>query len=391
MPRKKLSEFRAKNSINASLGLNYFGLSVDGEALPPLDDLDDTTRFVVKVDQGVKGRFKQGLVLLDVEKKALPQAIETLRAKGYRWLIIEPMVAHDGSAERYLAISRTRGGVSITYSQAGGVDIESHTDLVTMSKVTDNMDWKELALQTGIDEAMLRSLLSIFDREHMTSLEINPYIITPAGIRILDLAIEVDDAGAYFATTWTEHDFRQSSQRTLTAQEQTVLALDDRSPASFKLDVINPNGSVFLLLSGGGASVVVADEVYARGFGKQLANYGEYSGGPGADEVHVYALAVLQLLLASGASKKVLFIGGAVANFTNIANTFAGIIAAFDDVADELQKQEVKVFVRRGGPQQEIGLAKIETALKRLGIFGAVHSPETPITVAVGEALESIR
>lgn len=391
MPRKKLSEFRAKNIINESLSLDYQALSVDAEAPLSFDELDDATPYVVKVDQGVKGRFKQGLVILNVMKKDLHGAVEKLRDKGYRWIIIEPLVIHDGSDERYLAISRDRDGTKLTYSAVGGIDVESHPDLMKSCIINAQTNWEDLAAGTGFPEASLKSLLAVFEREYMTSVEINPYILAPNGLRLLDLAIEVDDAGAYFATTWTEKDFRQSSRRILTPQELSVLALNDRSPASYKLDVINPDGSIFLLLSGGGASVLVADEVYAKGYGKQLANYGEYSGDPSADEVHIYASAVLQLLLASRAEKKVLFIGGAVANFTNIANTFAGIIEAIDDVKDELQKQHLKVFVRRGGPQQEVGLAKIEAKLKETGLLGAVHSPDTSITVAVDEALEAIK
>ena len=96
--------------------------------------------------------------------------------------------------------------------------------------------------------------------------------------------------------------------------------------------------------------MVVADEVYNRGLGEQLANYGEYSGNPNSEETYLYTKAVLELVLASKAPKKVVFLGGAVANFTDIAKTFAGVIQALDEVADGLQSQGVKVFVRRGGP-----------------------------------------
>jgi ATP-citrate lyase beta-subunit len=153
---------------------------------------------------------------------------------------------------------------------------------------------------------------------------------------------------------------------------------------------LNPDGGVFLLLSGGGASVVVADEVYNQGYGRQLANYGEYSGNPNQEEAEQYTSAVLSLLLKSKAPKKVLFVGGAVANFTDIANTFAGVIAAIDMVAEQLHDQGVKIFVRRGGPRQEIGLAKIEACLQRHGILGAVHSPETALTDVVAEALKEV-
>jgi ATP-citrate lyase beta-subunit len=86
-----------------------------------------------------------------------------------------------------------------------------------------------------------------------------------------------------------------------------------------------------------------------------------------------------------------LFIGGAVANFTDIAKTFAGIIMALDDEAGALKKQHLKVFVRRGGPNQEIGLQKIKTALEDHGILGGVYGPDVSISDALGSALEELK
>ena len=136
--------------------------------------------------------------------------------------------------------------------------------------------------------------------------------------------------------------------------------------------------------------MVVGAGVFNKGFCKELANNGEYSGNPNQEEAEQYTRAVLGLLLKSKSKKKVLFIGGAVANFTDIANTFTGVIAAIDAVAEQLRDQGVKVFVRRGGPRQEIGLAKIEACLQRHGILGSVHTPETPLTEVVGRALKEI-
>jgi ATP-citrate lyase beta-subunit len=135
---------------------------------------------------------------------------------------------------------------------------------------------------------------------------------------------------------------------------------------------------------------VAADEVYNLGHGAELGNYGEYSGNPTAEESYLYTAAVLSLLLASKAPKKVLLIGGAVANFTDIANTFSGVIQAIDAKAAELKKQGVKVFVRRGGPRQEIGLAKIEAALRQHGLLGAVYDPSRALTAVVAEAVEVV-
>jgi ATP-citrate lyase beta-subunit len=394
MPRKKLSEFRAKTMVNTAWDTAYSGWEIDAEApvSAQLKKIPATGTFVVKVDQAVKGRFKKGLVLLDVARKDLAAAVKTLHAKGYRWLVIEPHATHEQAAERYLSLSRDRKGLHLSYSEKGGVDIESQSGHMHSEDITEHTDWQKLAAKTGVSAVSLTQLVEIFEREHMVFLEINPYLARQdAAPHLLDLAIEVDDAGAYYASSWQLDDARHPSTRALSPQEQAVLALAEKSQASFKLDLINPNGSVFLLLSGGGASVVVADEVYNKGYGEQLANYGEYSGAPTTEETRLYTTAVLELLLASKARKKVLFIGGAVANFTDIATTFTGIIEAIDAVADKLKKQHVKVFVRRGGPRQEIGLAKLRAALEKHGLLGDVHGPEVSIVQVVEEALQEAK
>ena len=46
---------------------------------------------------------------------------------------------------------------------------------------------------------------------------------------------------------------------------------------------------------------------------------------------------------------KYLVIAGAIANFTHIDRTFAGIIDAFRDRIEDMRKQDVRILVRRGG------------------------------------------
>lgn len=392
MPRRKLSEYKAKQLAAKALGLECRGW----EIIPGVS-MDDILRqlntkgdYVVKVDQAVKGRFKKGLVLLGVKKSNVNDSVRQLAAKGYDSFLIEPQVVHDAAAERYIALNLERDGVKLSWSEKGGVDIESHKESIRSVGIDESIDWSMLATATGFAEVQLRALYDMFRREYVTFLEINPYVVVKDGVMVLDCAIEVDDAGEYFTHAWTDGDMR-SPKVSKCDEELQIRRLDAKSPASFNLSVLNPDGGIFLLLSGGGASVVVADEVYNQGFGKELANYGEYSGNPNQDEAEQYTRAVLSLLLKSKSKKKVLFVGGAVANFTDIANTFTGVIAAIDAVAERLREQGVKVFVRRGGPRQEIGLAKIEACLQRHGILGSVHTPETPLTEVIELALEEMK
>jgi ATP-citrate lyase beta-subunit len=388
MPRRKLSEYKSKLLISKKLKLPYVGWSIGVRS--SIADITGYDSYVVKVDQAIKGRFKKGLVLLDVKEKELSKAIAKLHRAGYDYFIVEPYLTYASDSERYLSLTHDRSGYHLSYSPLGGVEIESHPESIETVMLDANTDWTALSEKTAISEAALQSLLELFADNHFVFLEINPYISSKDGLYILDAAVEVDDTGAYFNPDWSESDIRSPNMAISTSFEKVIHALDAKSPASFNLSVLNPNGAIFLLLSGGGASVVVADEVFNRGYGEKLANYGEYSGNPTSHEAYIYTAEVLKLLLASSSPQKVLFIGGAVANFTDIASTFAGVIKAIAEYADQMRSQGVKIFVRRGGPRQEIGLAKMQSALEQYGLYGGVYDPTTSITGALDAALKEI-
>jgi ATP-citrate lyase beta-subunit len=170
-----------------------------------------------------------------------------------------------------------------------------------------------------------------------------------------------------------------------------VLDLAHRSQSSFRLEVINQDGQVFVLLSGGGASVTLADEVNNQGFGRQLGNYGEYSGNPTTDETYVYTNQIISLLLKSKARSKVLIIAGGVANFTDVRATFAGVIKALDVAASQLKQQGVRIYVRRGGPYQAEGLATMKEFLEAKGLLGEVAGPEMLLSDIVTKALAALK
>jgi ATP citrate (pro-S)-lyase len=53
---------------------------------------------------------------------------------------------------------------------------------------------------------------------------------------------------------------------------------------------------------------------------------------------------------------KILIIGGGIANFTNVAATFKGIIRALTSYKSQLIAHNAKIYVRRGGPNWQEGL-----------------------------------
>jgi len=86
---------------------------------------------------------------------------------------------------------------------------------------------------------------------------------------------------------------------------------------------------------------------------------------------------------------KVLIIGGGIANFTDVASTFTGIIQALTEFKDKLKAVNTKIYVRRGGPNYQEGLRKMKKLGENLGVSIEVYGPETHMTRIVSMALEN--
>jgi ATP citrate (pro-S)-lyase len=84
---------------------------------------------------------------------------------------------------------------------------------------------------------------------------------------------------------------------------------------------------------------------------------------------------------------KILIIGGGIANFTNVAATFKGIIRALTQYKASLIAHQVRIFVRRGGPNYQEGLKAMRLLGESLGVPIKVYGPETHITDIVPLAL----
>ncbi len=375
MARVKLSEYAAKSLLVDKYG----GVAI---RVRSIDDgvarLSDGQKYIVKVDQGIKKRGKQGLIRLNVTKKDAKKAIEELAEKGFERFIAEPMLLHDDDEERYLSVERMREGMRFLYSPKGGVDIEEHPEsIVQYDSIKD----------VPLPQSFLNRLVDTMNKEHMSFVEINPLIVRGEACSLLDAAVLVDSAGSWQAS-WGDDDIVEVG--TKAASEEAVARLNDGSPASFSFRVLNPDGAIWLLLSGGGASITIADEAANRGKADLIGNYGEYSGGPTREETQLYTEAVIEQLLMANAPRKAIIIAGGVANFTDVRKTFAGIIDALRQRMAELKAAEVMVYVRRGGPNEKEGLALMERFLTQHGICGSIHGSSDVLTTVIDEALEYI-
>lgn len=145
------------------------------------------------------------------------------------------------------------------------------------------------------------------------------------------------------------------------------------------------------MVAGGGASVIYTDTICDLGFAGELANYGEYSGDPSTEDTYHYTRTILDLMTREKDPRgKVLLIGGAIANFTDVASTFKGVVMALKEYQDKLRENDVKIYVRRGGPNYEEGLRMMRELGKELGIPIEVYGPETHMTRIVPLALKGV-
>lgn len=394
MARKKISEFRAKKILHDFLEIPYAGVSINAnENLEhSMSQLEDGKRYVLKVDQGVKQRKKKGLVSLNVNKSNIQEEISRLKEMGYSHFIVEEFVEHEGFNEFYLAIERVREGKKVHYSSMGGIDIEENKDSIETVIVKDYAEFAQIARSLELSVETFESLMTAFDNYYFSFLEINPLITKEGTTYFLDTAVEVDSEAAFFVDgAWSKKDFREGSLREKTEEEKAIEELKETTPAALSFQLINPDGSLFVLLSGGGASLVTADEIYQKGMGKSLANYGEYSGSPTEEETYLYVKQILTTLLRSTSHKKSIIISGGVANFTDVRITFKGIIRALNEVSENLRSQNVKIFVRRGGPHQEEGLKILKEFLEKEGLLGEIHGPELVLTDIVEPAIQYVK
>ncbi|KAL9666643.1 hypothetical protein QQ045_000978 [Rhodiola kirilowii] len=104
--------------------------------------------------------------------------------------------------------------------------------------------------------------------------------------------------GTSTSRLWGNIEFPLPFGRVLSPTESFIHTLDEKTSASLKFTVLNPKGRIWTMVAGGGASVIYADTC-------ATAN--------------------------PDGRKRALLIGGGIANFTDVAATFNGIIRALTE------------------------------------------------------------
>lgn len=420
MAQKGIREYNAKSMMAKYLSdlvpeLTYEGKVVlvhPGTELKKLGENHSwlkEEKLVVKPDQLFGKRGKNNLLLLDA---TLDEAISWIEERMEKTtqigsvtgtlthFLIEPFVPHED--EYYVALRSNRDGDTIYFSTSGGVDIEENWDQVIQIDVPALEDISvpllgeklspQLGDKSGPIVSFVYGLFQFFRKLQFTYLEINPFTLSDQKIIPLDTVARLDDTAAFECTEfWGDLEFPTSFGKQLSEEEKYISQLDEKSGSSLKLTLLNPEGRVWLMVAGGGASVIYTDTVVDLGCMNELANYGEYSGNPTTDETREYAKTILDLMTRNPhPDGKVLLIGGGIANFTDVAKTFTGIIEALTEYREKIIDNKIRIYVRRGGPNFKEGLNKIQKVGTELDIPIDVYGPETHMTKIVSKAIDEL-
>ncbi|XP_040291274.1 ATP-citrate synthase isoform X1 [Bufo bufo] len=368
-----------------------------------------TEPLVVKPDQLIKRRGKLGLVGVNLNldqvkswlKPRLGHETTIAKARGIlKNFLIEPFVPHKQEEEFYVCIYAAREGDYVLFHHEGGVDVgdvdaKAQKLLVSVGDRLTEQDVKNHLLnhvtpdKKEVLASFISGLFNLYDNLYFTYLEINPLVVTKDGVYVLDMAAKIDATADYLCKAkWGDVDFPPPFGREAYPEEAYIADLDAKSGASLKLTILNPRGRIWTMVAGGGASVVYSDTICDLGGVDELANYGEYSGAPSEQQTYDYAKTILSLMTREKhPDGKILIIGGSIANFTNVAATFKGIVRAIKDFQGPLKEHEVTIFVRRGGPNYQEGLRVMGEVGKTTGIPIHVFGTETHMTAIVGMAL----
>jgi len=419
LAQKNIYEYDAKKLLAGELpkyypGFNYHNKLAIAECDTDLEQLIkenpwiEADKVVVKPDQLFGKRGKANLLLLDANCDEMKQfcvdnldrvcEIGNIRGELKR-LLIEPFIPH--KKEYYVSITSDRENDIIHFSVEGGIFIEENWEKVThipvplgtdintfdlASKMPDLGDLKDVLIP------FIKGLFQVYVDQDFAFLEINPFAITDdKEIVPLDVKARLDDTAMFLhPDTWGNPDnpieFPAGFGQKLSEEEAMIIDLDEKTGASLKLKILNRDGRVWTMVAGGGASVIYTDTVVDLGLGGELGNYGEYSGNPSREHTEIYAQTIIDLITGKPDPKgkpKYLIIGGGIANFTDVKATFTGIVSAIRNSVDKLKRANVKIFVRRGGPNEKQGLELMKQVGEETGIPIEVYDRYTHMTRVV--------
>lgn len=337
------------------------------------EGFDDTTdaSVVVKAQvlSGKRGK-NNGIKFCDTaaDTKAAVDELFGMEIRGQYVAAVRVEEKLDIAEEHYLSITYDTNAKQpvLVYSKEGGMDIED----VPEDKIEKQLiDISTETLNSDIPFA--NELWQCFLQEDCRLVEINPLVKTGTGEWIAADAKVALDADAFYRHE--DHNFmpRTMMGRPPTQREIAVAEIDkgEKYYQGTAGKYIEMDGDIGIIFMGGGASIANMDALADAGL--EAANYTEYSGNPPKEKVYELTKIVL-----SKPGLRGLWIAGGLCNFTNVKETFAGTVDAFDEL-----KPTIPIVVRRAGPYDEEGMALMRDCAERNGLDMTLFGKE----VSMGE------
>jgi succinyl-CoA synthetase beta subunit len=365
--------------------LMHHGVTIPEGALVagPRDAYPETGPWMVKAQVPVGGRGKAGGVVRcqsQQEVSAAAARMLGMRLKGHQVDACLVEQAVDGE-ERYLAVmvDAASYGLRVIYSSMGGVDIEQSgsaegrlcpPDVDAVAGVLDELIANEPEPARSHVAAVGRKLADMLLARELALAEINPLFVSAAGCIAGDAKLVVDlgavERQPYIAAL-------------IEARPATYADANRKLHEGFDYVELDPQGEIGLVTTGAGLSMMLIDELTARG--SKPLNFcdirtGQMRGSPAR------LMRVLEWITSRGSLRAVLV--NIFAGITDLAE-FGALLATAMEQTPGLGVPVVARLVGRGASDARHILAErqsavfvtedLEEALRRIeAIIGAARA-----------------
>jgi succinyl-CoA synthetase beta subunit len=348
----KLNEFQSKQLFSK------YGIAIPHGSL---------VTTIEQIPKGVEDVYVKAQVLFGDRKKAggiirarngaeVTEAVRSLLGKNLKGEEVSAVLVEEGIdaiAEHYLSISfdsAARGPV-LSINKIGGSGInEAHVlPINAITGPTLASTTEVLAAAGFLKEEIpllyeiVQSLWRLVEGEYAVLAEINPLFKT--------------------------------KNATYIAGDAKVI-LDDEKYNPTERRYIEMNGDIAMMLSGGGASMLLMDALLEAG--GTPANYTEYSGNPPAAVVEELTKKVLGKPGLRGC-----LVAGGAANFTDIYETLSGFLAGLRALPT---KPVYPIVIRRDGPRRAEAFDMLRAAGEAEGYDFHLYDADTPMIDAARTA-----
>ena len=336
---------------------------------------------VVKAQVLSGKRGKNSGILFASDVDGVKEAVEKIFSSNIRGQYVAAVLMEeklDIAQEHYLSVTydTNKKQPVLIYSTQGGMDIED----VPEEKIQKQyFDIRQTEIKSDIPFA--NELWQIFLKEDTRVVEINPLVKTNNGDFVAaDAKIAIDEDAFFRHKDWA-FEPRTMLGRLPTEREIEATKVDGgeayyRGTAGKYIEM---DGDIATLFSSAGASISNMDALLKAGL--KPANYTEYSGNPPREKVNQ----VTKLVLSKPGLKGLWIVGG-VANFTNVEETFRGVIDVLDKV-----KPTYPIVVRRAGPFEKEGMALMQECAIRNNLNMKLFGKETSMDVTAQTLAEMVK